>query len=179
MEPDLTVRPIASFSWPSIFAGTFVFLAIEITFGVLGAAIFASATNPNSANPVGPGISAGLGIWMVILTIIALHFAGRVSSQFSPDRTSGTWHGLVTYGMCLFTTALIVSMSVISTAAAAPPASAGEGYVVHIITVGGWWLFFALLLGMIAAATGGAHAVRPLRTRNVEEEIQTRARKTV
>ncbi len=48
-------------SWSSIFAGTFVFLAIELTFGVLGMAVFASAANPAAAHPV-TGMSTGIGI---------------------------------------------------------------------------------------------------------------------
>lgn len=164
MATNAFIRPIASrFSWSSIFAGTFVFLAIEVTFGVLGVAIFASATNPASANLGGAGISFGLGIWMVILSIIALHFAGRVAGGLSGtnQRSIGMWHGLVTFGMCIFTTALIASMSVVSASSATPNASPSEGYVVHAITTAGWWLFFTLVLSMIAAGTGGAHAVNP------------------
>ncbi|MEO8724817.1 MAG: hypothetical protein ABI383_01730 [Acidobacteriaceae bacterium] len=164
MATDTLVRPLyGRFSWSSIFAGTFVFLAIEVTFGVLGAAIFASATNPASANPIGTGIATGLGIWMIILSIIALHFAGRVAGGMSGtiDRSVGMWHGLVTFGMCIFTTALVVSMSVISAASATPTATPGEGYIVHTLVTGGWWLFFTLVLSMIAAGTGGAHAVNP------------------
>lgn len=162
MSADVYLRPASRVSWSSIFAGTFVFLAIEITFGVLRVAIFASATNPASANPVGSGISLGLGIWMLILTIIALHFAGRVASSLSAvaDRASGMWHGLITYGLCLFTTLLIASMSIVSTASATTAVNPTEGYVVHAITTGGWWLFFILVCGMIAAAVGGAHATR-------------------
>lgn len=162
MSADLYLRPVSRVTWSSIFAGTFVFLAIEITFGVLGVAIFASATNPASANPVGAGISLGLGVWMLVLTIIALHFAGRVASSLSTvaDRASGMWQGLVTYGLCLFTTLLIASMSIVSTASAATATNPTEGYIVHAITTGGWWLFFILVCGMIAAGVGGAHATR-------------------
>ncbi len=162
MSSDVYLRPVSRVSWSSIFAGTFVFLAIEITFGILGVAIFASATSPTSANPVGAGISFGLGIWMLVLSIIALHFAGRVSAGMSAasDRASGMWHGMITYGMCLFTTLLIASMSVLSTASATPNAAPGEGYVIHALTTAGWWMFFILVCGMVAAALGGAHATR-------------------
>src|SRR6185437_1909013 len=90
-------RGIASrMSWPAIFAGTFVFLAIEVTFGVLGTAVFASAANPASAHPVS-GMSAGIGIWLVILSIIALYFGGRAASALSGTTSShvGMYHGLV------------------------------------------------------------------------------------
>jgi hypothetical protein len=59
-------------SWSAVFGGTFVFLAIEITFGILGMAVFASATAPATGNAVTGGISAGIGIWAVVLSVIAL-----------------------------------------------------------------------------------------------------------
>lgn len=151
-------------SWSGIFSGTFVFLAIEATFGVLGAAIFATATNPNSNNPVGPGVSAGFGIWMVILSIIAMYFGAKTAGRLSSaTRGSGTYIGLVTFGMCIFASILIVVMSLSSTAAGvAVQANATARNVVSIVTTGGYWLFVTLLLAMIAAAIGGAHGVHRL-----------------
>jgi amino acid transporter len=151
-------------AWSGIFGGTFVFLAIEVTFGVLGAAIFATATNPNSANPVGPGVSAGFGIWMIVLSIIAMYFGGKAAGRLSSrtTRADGTYVGLVTFGMCIFTSILIVTMSLSSTAAgAAVQANATARNVVDVVTTGGYWLFVALVLAMIAAAIGGSHGARP------------------
>lgn len=151
-------RPL--FSWSGIFAGTFLFLAIEATFGILGVAIFASATNPRSANPVGEGISAGVGIWMVILSIIALYFAGKLSSKLSGSvsRNTGMYCGLVTFGMCIFTAVLLTSFTLAGTVSG----SMGIGYagpvrMADILTTGGYWLFVALVLAMISAASGGIH----------------------
>jgi hypothetical protein len=151
-------------SWSGIFSGTFVFLAIEATFGVLGAAIFATATNPNSANPVGPGVSAGFGIWMVVLSIIAMYFGAKTAGRLSlSTRGNGTYIGLVTFGMCIFASILIASMSLSSTAAgAAVQANASARSVVAVVTTGGYWLFATLVLAMIAAAIGGAHGARRL-----------------
>lgn len=152
-------------SWSGIFSGTFVFLAIEATFGVLGAAIFATATNPNSTNPVGPGISAGFGIWMVILSIIAMYFGGKTAGRLSSAATrgNGTYIGLVTFGMCIFASILIASMSLSSTAAgAAVQANATARNVVDVVRTGGYWLFITLVLSMIAAAIGGVHGVHRL-----------------
>jgi len=159
MATDTSLRPMPRISWSSLFAGTFVFLAIEATFGVLGAAIFANATNPAARNPVGTGISVGFGIWMVILSIISLYYAGRVAGRMSgaESRNQAMWHGLICYGMCLFTAALLTSLSVFSVASnTANTVNPSEGTVVHAITVGGYWLFAALVLSMIAAAVGGA-----------------------
>jgi len=158
-------------SWPAIFAGTFVFLAIEVTFGVLGTAIFASAANPSSAHPV-TGMSAGIGIWLVILSIIALYFAGRAASSLSgsADSHTGMYHGLVTFGMSVFTSILVTAMILGSTtvAQASSAAAAGPATVGDMVATSGYWLFVALLLGMIAAAMGGSQAVH--RPRALREE---------
>jgi hypothetical protein len=154
-------------SWTGIFAGTFVFLAIETTFGVLGAAIFATATNPNSANPVGPGVSAGFGIWMIVLSIIAMYFGGKAAGRLSGwgPRSQGTYVGLVTFGMSIFASILIAALSMSSTAAgAAVQSHANARNVVDVVTTGGYWLFITLLLAMIAAAAGGAYGLRSNRT---------------
>lgn len=150
-------------SWSGIFGGTFVFLAIEATFGVLGAAIFATATNPSSPNPVGPGVSAGFGIWMVVLSIISMFFAGKTAGRLSGAkfRTHGTYAGLVTFGMSIFASILIVSMSLSSTAAgAAVQSHATARNVSDVVMTGGYWLFVMLLLSMISAAIGGAAGAR-------------------
>lgn len=184
MATSLNEYPVApvqrSFSWTGIFAGTFLFLAIEATFGVLGVAIFASATNPNAANPVGAGISAGLGIWMVILSIIALYFAGKLSARLSgaPTRNLGMYSGLVTFGMCIFTAVLIAALALGATVSGATGiANAGPVRVADIITTGGYWLFVALVLGMISAVMGGMHGassgglrITSTTTRTIPEE---------
>jgi hypothetical protein len=123
MATETSLRPMPRISWSSLFAGTFVFLAIEATFGVLGAAIFANASNPAARNPV----SVGFGIWMVILSIISLYYAGRVAGRMSgaESRNQAMWHGLICYGMCLFTAALLTSMSVFSVAPSTPTVQIG------------------------------------------------------
>lgn len=150
-------------SWAGIFAGTFVFLAIEATFGILGTAIFATASNPNVAVPTTPAMSTGLQVWMVILSIIALYFAGKTASKllYGPaDRNLGMYHGLVTFGMSVFTTFLIVAAawggSPASTAVGVRPLTLGGA----IASGGEWWLFVALFLALVSAAIGGMHGVR-------------------
>lgn len=155
-----TVAVPRGFSWSGIFAGTFLFLAIEATFGILGVAIFASATNPASANPVGPGISAGVGIWMVVLSIIALYFGGKLASRMggATTRNMGMYAGLVTFGMCIFTSVLTTALVLGSTVGG----TTGIGFasptrITDMLTTGGYWLFVALVLAMISAAAGGIH----------------------
>ena len=148
------------FSWSGIFSGTFLFLAIEATFGVLGVAIFTAAINPRSANPIGPGISIGSGVWMIVLTIIALYFAGKLASTHSATttRNSGMYAGLVTFGMCVFASFLITSLTLGNTFGRHIVGESASGFTVaDFIIVGGYWLFAAMVLGMIAAASGGIH----------------------
>lgn len=172
------VRP--GFSWSGIFAGTFLFLAIEATFGILGVAVFATATNPNSTNPVGPGISIGAGIWMVVLSIIALYFAGKLSSKISGSitRNIGMYAGLVTFGMCIVASIVITALTLgTSVAGATGIGFVGPIRIVDMLTVGGYWLFATLVLGMIAAASGGIHGAWMGNRPSVEERhdnVETR-----
>lgn len=164
MATQFTEYPAApvqrSFSWTGIFAGTFLFLAIEATFGVLGAAIFASAANPLSANPVGAGVATGFGIWMVVLSIISLYFAGKLAARLSgaPTRNLGMHAGFVTYGMSVFTTVLVLALVTGATVAGGTGlANESNVRVAGILTTGGYWTFIAMVLGMFAAAMGGMH----------------------
>jgi hypothetical protein len=152
------------FSWSSIFAGTFIFLAIEVTFGLLGAAIFASASNPAQARPVSGGVSAGLWIWMVILSIIACYFGGKTAGRLSGavDSNGGMYQGLVVFGMAIFTSLLVMALSLGSTVhnGAVNSANYSARTVADIVAKGGYWLFVTLVLSMIAAGIGGAHGAR-------------------
>lgn len=153
-------------SWGGIFSGAFMYIMIETTFGLLGAAIWSSASTPSAGVPTTPMSSTGFQVWMVVLSIIALYFAGRTSSKllYGPaDRNLGMYHGLVTFGLSIFTTILVIALAsagtTIYTVAAATPARSANlaGY----IGAGGeWWLFVAFILSGIASAIGGMHGVR-------------------
>jgi hypothetical protein len=109
MERPLVVPVSRGFLWSGIFSGTFLFIAIEVTFGVLGAAIF--------------GLPLGM------------------------------YDGLVTFGMCIAASVLIVA----SILAASPAAMGLSMRLVHTTIPGAYWLFAALVLAMIAAGSGGVH----------------------
>ena len=161
-------------SWGAIFAGTFMFLAIEITFGLLGTAIFASATNPNASHG---GINAGLGIWAIVLSFVALYFAGKTASRLAaaPTRGNGLYHGLVTYGMSLFATVLVTALALGSTTAANSGVSQlSNATIVNAVSTAGWWIFFACLAGMIASAIGGTHGAVAMRARAIEAPAEIR-----
>jgi hypothetical protein len=137
----------AGASWSSIFAGTFVFLAIETTFGLLAAAIF-PATHAAGA------LAAGPGIWMIVLSIIALYFGAKAASHLSGEarKLNGMYYGLVTFGMAIFSSVLIATMIAGNTANA-------EATFLGMVNVNAAWLFVTLILGGIAAGIGGALGV--------------------
>jgi hypothetical protein len=142
--------------WSSVFAGSFVFLAIEVTFGMLAAAIFPTA---NRAGVLG----AGPGIWMIILSIIALYFGAKVASHLSGEarKLNGVYCGLVTFGLSIFASVLIATMIVGN--------MANAGLLLGMVTANAMWLFITLLLGGIAAGIGGALGVPEAVKRPVAE----------
>jgi hypothetical protein len=160
--PTVLPRDI-HFSWGSTFAGTFVFLAIEVTFGLLGAAIFASASAPQTATPMNGGTGFGFGIWMVVLSIIATYFGAKTAGRLSltADRNRGMYQGLVVFGMSIFTSILIAALTLGSSAPrAANPQHYRPATIASVVANGGYWLFAALLLSMLASAIGGAHGAQ-------------------
>jgi hypothetical protein len=158
------------FAWSGIFSGTFLFLAIEATFGVLGSAVFHSALKTSSASAASPNIGVGAGIWMVVLSIIALYFGGRLASTYSATATgnAGMYAGLVTYGVCILVAILVAAL--VSLACGAAAARAGST-VPNFIIPSRYWLSAAMVLGMIAAAVGGIHGTITSGLRTMERAI--------
>jgi hypothetical protein len=166
------------YSWSGIFAGTFVYLAIEATFGLLGAAIFSTASNPSVGVPTSPSMSTGFQVWMVILSIIALYFAGKTSSKLlARDGNLGLYHGLVTFGMSIFSTILIIALSLAGTTTVS---ATRIGNVAGYVSAGGeWWLFVAFVLSMIAAAAGGMHGAMGVATPTTSAQERTTTTRNV
>ena len=100
MAEEEVVYRASRTNWGAIWIGVFSFVAIWSVFGMLGEAIFASSANPNAAQPVS-GMSVGMGFWAVILTIIAMYVAGRVTAHFADvaDRTGRIIHGMAMFGL--------------------------------------------------------------------------------
>jgi hypothetical protein len=157
---DYPMIPVQrGFSWSGIFAGTFLFLAIEATFGILGAAVFASVADPMSGHPVGAGIRTGAGIWMVVLSIISLYYAGNLASRLSgaPTRNMGMHVGFVTFGMCILSSVLVLGVVLVSTVGGVTSIASSTPHTINILYKGGYWLFVTFVLSMIAGAFGGMH----------------------
>jgi cytochrome b561 len=123
-------------------------------------AVFASAANPCIAHPLA-GMSSGMGIWLIILSIISPYCGGLTAATLSgtQDFHLGMYHGPTAFGFSVFTWIVVTFLMLGSTMSltATTPQSAAPTTVASVVATAGYWLFFALLLGMIAAAIGGSH----------------------
>jgi hypothetical protein len=155
-DPSLRVR--TRVDWGAIWAGVFAFIAIWSVFGMLGMAIFASSASPNAAQPVS-GMNVGMGIWAIVLTIIAMYVAGAITGRLAGYNTrhEGVAHGMVMFGLS------VVAVLIITILAGAT-LSGGSGvngsvhnpYILGVFADLGWIGFIALFLGWLAALGGAA-----------------------
>jgi hypothetical protein len=157
-QEDVVYRATRT-NWGAIWIGAFTFVAIWAVFGMLGEAIFASSANPNTAQPVS-GMSIGMGFWAVILTIIAMYVAGRVTAHFADlaDRTGRIIHGMAMFGLSVIGVLLTVALG--GTSLSGGAAIAGGPHSPYMLTVFadiGWVGFISLFLGWLAAIGGAAH----------------------
>ena len=163
--------------WGAIWAGMFSFLAIWAVFGTLGFSIFASSASANTAQPV-TGMSLGMGIWAVILTIIAMFVGGRVTGQLSGTTNArhGMTQGMIMFGLSVAAALLIFVIGGNAVITTEVPAGAAHTYsVLTVLSDFGWTLFAALFLGWLAAMGGASSAYRELRQTAVHGEVTTRA----
>jgi len=147
--------------WGAIWGGVFTFVAIWSVFGALGLAIFASTANPNAAAPV-MSMNVGLGIWIIVLTIIAMYVAGRETGRLAgvSNRHDGLIHGMIMFG-------LSVVAAVVLTVLGGATLSGGTGvagnatnpYILKVFADIGWIGFVALFLGWLAAMGGASSGV--------------------
>ncbi|HKU26573.1 MAG TPA: hypothetical protein VJQ54_13945 [Candidatus Sulfotelmatobacter sp.] len=156
---DIAPRLGRGTAWGAIWAGMFTFVAIWSVFGILGEAIFASAANPNAPQPIS-GMSVGMGIWSVILTIIAMYVAGRVTAHLAEvsDRSTGIIHGMTMFGLSVI--AVVITVVLSGSALSGGSGLAGgthSPYMLAVFSDVGWIGFFCLLLGWLAAMGGAAH----------------------
>lgn len=163
-----------STDWGAIWAGVFAFAAIWSVFGTLGEAIFASSANPNAAQPVS-GMSVGMGIWSIILTIIAMFVAGRVTVDLARAVDRGR---KLLYANAMFGLSVVSSIVLLSLAGAVLSGGTGvaggphSGYTLTILADLGWIGFVALFLGWLAAmggASSGAKSVVRTSGENIRE----------
>lgn len=151
--PETLVR--RNTDWSAVWGGVFIFAAIWTVFEVLGLAIFAG---PNGlANPQS-GMGAGMAIWTIVLTIIAMYVAGRETGRLAG---AATRHDGLVHGMMMFGLAVVSAIVLTFLAGAFAPGNAATAAISssHVMSLGMEWTgFIALLLGWLAAM-GGASTV--------------------
>lgn len=93
-------------SWGSIFAGVVTFIALFMTFSLIGSAIGFGMVEPTSNNPL-DGVETGLMIWTVVTLILSLFGAGFVSGVAA--RRVGLVHGFLTWATSMIVTIVMLS----------------------------------------------------------------------
>lgn len=93
-------------SWGSIFAGVVTFIALFMTFSLIGSAIGFGMVEPTSNNPL-DGVGTGLMIWTVVTLILSLFGAGFVSGLAA--RRVGLVHGFLTWATSMIVTIVMLS----------------------------------------------------------------------
>ena len=93
-------------SWGSIFAGVVTFIALFMTFSLIGSAIGFGMVEPTSNNPL-DGVGTGLMIWTVVTLILSLFGAGFVYGVAA--RRVGLVHGFLTWATSMIVTIVMLS----------------------------------------------------------------------
>jgi hypothetical protein len=139
--------------WGAIWAGVFIFTAIWSVFGLLGMAIFSGA-----ANSATTGVSVGMAIWAIVLSIIAMYVAGRQTGRLAgvSNRHDGMIHGLIMFGLSVAAMLVIAALGGYTTSGAGAAANANNSYLLHMSPALGWTWFLSLFLGWLAAMGGAS-----------------------
>src|SRR5690348_8440799 len=102
-------------SWPAIFAGVVLVLAIEVLLAVLGAGIGVGLVNPGAGGtPEASSFGIGAGLWWFGSTIVALLIGCYVAARLASvaTRFDGVLHGLVIWGLALLITVYLLTSAV-------------------------------------------------------------------
>lgn len=156
-------------NWSAIWAGMFTFVAIWSVFSMLGAGIFATSANPDATVPT--GLSLGMAVWSVILTLIAMFVAGRVTGRLAGITNSrdGMIHGMVMFGLSV---AVALVIGVIGNSGAQATGNTNNPYLFGTFTDLGWALFASLFLGWLAAMAGASTAHREFSTTAAQQHAR-------
>ena len=99
-------------SWPAVFAGGLLSIALMILLAMLGTGIGAGTLDPTKVDgsPSASAFGIGAGLWWAISTLISMfagaYVAGRLSGVQRP--ADGGLHGLLTWSLALLTTVYLV-----------------------------------------------------------------------
>ena len=168
--PGESVQVISRPNWGAIWAGMFTFLAIWGVFETLGLGIFAS---PANATQPATGVNVGIGIWTIILTIIAMFVGGRVTGQLAGivNTRDGMMHGMVMFGLSVAAALVLVVIGGGAAAGAQAPGTVHNAYLFTILSGMEWAFFAALFLGWLAAMGGASSAHKRLVQPGIQREV--------
>jgi len=163
------VRPRVD--WGAIWAGVFAFIGIWSVFGLLGAAIFASAANPQAVRPV-TGMGWGVGIWAIVLTIIAMYVGGRITGGLASisNRHYGVVHGLAMFGLSVAAALVIIVLAGNGVSSVGTETAVHSPYLMDVASGMGWAGFLSLFFGWLAAMGGAASGAQQKTT--LEKNVQ-------
>jgi hypothetical protein len=151
--------------WGAIWAGMFTFAGIWAVFGFLGIAVFSSTGNLDIAHPT-EGMAVGMGIWTIVLTIIAMYVSGLETGRLAAagNRFNGLLHGLVMFGLSLVGVLVLVTLAGAGMSGAAMSgAAAPTTHTSSFWAMGSgfsWTGFLSLFLGWLAAMSGASVGAR-------------------
>ena len=113
--PGVLVDPAARprVSWPAIFAGVVLTVAVEAALGMLGAGIGLGLAAP-AQNPDANTLGTGGAVWFLASTVIALLVGSYAAARLAgiPTRFDGVLHGLVIWAVTLLVTAWLLTSAI-------------------------------------------------------------------
>lgn len=95
--------------WSSIFAATVIVLGVWLALHLFGVGVGLIAIDPNDLGSL-RGVGIGVGIWSVIVPIIALFIGGLVAGRVAPtiNTLNAVIHGAVVWALSILLTLLLV-----------------------------------------------------------------------
>jgi succinate dehydrogenase hydrophobic anchor subunit len=142
--------------WGAIWGGAFIFVAIWAVFESLALAIF-------GVPAAMAGTGAGMAIWTIILTIIAMYVAGVETGRLGGvgTRRDGLVHGMMMFGLSTVSAVVLISLtSAVLSYGAGAMASAHSMWTNGLTSAMEWTVFLSLFLGWLAAMGGASSGMQ-------------------
>ena len=131
--------------WSAVWGGAFTFAAIWVVFESLALAVFGAAL-------MGPGMA----VWTIVLTIIAMYFAGLETARLAgvSTRREGVAYALMMFGLASVSAIVVMLMAIFTMngVRAGMPGILATG----MSSGTAWTAFLALFLGWLAAMGGAS-----------------------
>lgn len=116
-------------SWPAVFAGVVVAIAIGAMLNTLGVALGAASFNPYQLDFSDTDeFTVAAGMWMAVANAIALFIGGAIASRAAKyqDHHRGALHGLTVWALAFVVAIIMASTALVGGATAASTAAADQ-----------------------------------------------------